>query len=149
LWATWCGDCRRAIPELNSFQEKFGKDLVIIGLSDEPVEKLKPFLSTNDVKYLIGTDTKKTLKSFLKVKGIPHIVILTPDNVVRWQGPPGDPSDLLTEDLVAGIIETSKEKNANAAKFAMHVQNETPDETKVSTGEKKESEASDDKDKSD
>ncbi len=139
FWATWCGPCRQLIPELNGFKEKFGDDLVIIGLSDEPVEKLKPFVESNKVDYIIGTDPKKQTKKVLKVQGIPHVMIVTPDNVVRWQGFPGEENDPLTEDKIAAIIETSKAENADAAKFAIHVVNETPaGGTKEASGESKE-----------
>lgn len=124
FWATWCGPCRRLIPELNQFQEKFGKDLVIIGLSDENPEVLKQFVQNTEVKYLIGTDKKKTVKKILKVQGIPHVMIVTPDNIVRWQGFPGEMNDPLTEAKVAAIIETSKASKAENDKFALHVANE-------------------------
>ncbi|HCX57435.1 MAG TPA: alkyl hydroperoxide reductase, partial [Sphingobacterium sp.] len=31
FWATWCGPCRKVIPELNEWQKKYGDKLVIIG----------------------------------------------------------------------------------------------------------------------
>ncbi len=110
FWATWCGPCRRLIPELNQFSKKFSKDLVVIGLSDESESKLKEFVASNKVEYHIATDPDKRMKKQLKVSGIPHVLIITPDNVVRWQGFPQSPEDPLTEETLAQIISKSKSK---------------------------------------
>lgn len=110
FWATWCGPCRNLIPELNKFQEKFGDDLVIIGLSDEPEAKLQEFMKSTDIKYSIGTDPTKTMKKSIGVSGIPHVLVISPDNIVRWQGFPGMEEDQLTEEKLAQIIAASKAK---------------------------------------
>lgn len=110
FWATWCGPCRRLIPELNGFKEKFGNDLVIIGLSDEPEDRLKEFVKNNEVKYPIATDPTKTMKKKIGITGIPHVMVISPDNIVRWQGFPQLGDDSLTEETLAKIIEASKPK---------------------------------------
>lgn len=110
FWATWCGPCRHLVPELNGFQKKFKDDLVVIGLSDESEETLKAFKKSNPMDYYVGTDTSRAMKDKIGVKGIPHVMIITPDNVVRWQGFPGLGDDPLTEETIAQIIAASKAK---------------------------------------
>lgn len=65
FWATWCGPCRAGIPELNKMQKKFGDKLVIIGISDEPFEKVKAF-NNPKIEYANGIDTKKPFLHFLE-----------------------------------------------------------------------------------
>jgi cytochrome c biogenesis protein CcmG/thiol:disulfide interchange protein DsbE len=87
FWATWCGPCRRSIPHLNELQARFKDRLVVVGLSDEPMEKLQGMTSPH-IDYAVGTDTQaRTLKA-VGVEGIPHALLIDPTGIVRFEGPP-------------------------------------------------------------
>lgn len=87
FWATWCGPCRDAINELNKFQEKYKDKLVVIGISDESPETVLKFDSPK-IEYFSAIDTQGTTKKELEVAGIPHILIIDPEGIVRWEGFP-------------------------------------------------------------
>lgn len=127
FWATWCPPCRAAIPELNHLQKTFKDDLVIIGVSDEKADKVQPFLDRTPVEYAMAVDTQARMKSAVGVKGIPNVLIIGTDNVVRWQGFPGLANDPMTEETIRQIIEADKARRAA----------EKPDATKPAAGEKK------------
>jgi cytochrome c biogenesis protein CcmG/thiol:disulfide interchange protein DsbE len=100
IWATWCGPCRRGIPELNDWQSKYKDQLVIIGISDETKEKVEPY-ATENIKYANGYDTQKRVKNALKVTGIPHIIVINPEGIVVWEGFP----KLKGYELTAKVLE--------------------------------------------
>ena len=108
FWATWCPPCRALIPELNGYQKKFGKDLVVIGVSDEDAAVVKKFMGSTKMAYNVAVDPKKQMEKVVGVKGIPHVLVITPDGVVRWQGFPLSDDDTLTEAKLSQIIEASK-----------------------------------------
>lgn len=59
FWATWCGPCRREIPELVRLKEEYGsKGFEILGISvdEEGFEIVNPFLNDYDINYPIVID---------------------------------------------------------------------------------------------
>jgi thiol-disulfide isomerase/thioredoxin len=114
FWATWCGPCRKLIPELAEWQEKFKDDLVVIGLSDEKPAKVLEFFKKDKMKYAMAVDQNGKTKKALGISGIPHVLIIGTDNVVRWQGFPGSNEDTLTEDVLKKIIDADKARRASA-----------------------------------
>lgn len=110
FWATWCGPCRALSPSLTEWQEKFKDDLVIVGVSDEAESVLTEYLGKTKVGYVVTTDPAKNLSKQLGVRGIPHVMIVSPDGVVRWQGFPGSEEDKLTAEKIGQIIAASKAK---------------------------------------
>lgn len=91
FWATWCGPCRQVMPSLDSLQKANPDDLVVIGLSDEPEGTVKGYLKKNPHGYAQAVDPTRTLNTALQVRGIPHVIVLSSDGVIRWQGHPAVP----------------------------------------------------------
>ena len=104
FWATWCGPCREAISHLNEFHKKFGGKLVVIGVSDEAEDKVRA-MTKPKVEYFSAIDPKARMKNQLEVKGIPHVIVIDPQGVVRWEGFPLLGGYELTEKVIADLIE--------------------------------------------
>jgi thiol-disulfide isomerase/thioredoxin len=102
FWATWCPPCRKAIPELNGYQKKYADRLVVIGISDETASDVRK-LKSPKLEYASAIDTKARTKNELKVTGIPHVIIMDPQGIVRWEGFPflggHELTDAVLEDL--------------------------------------------------
>jgi cytochrome c biogenesis protein CcmG, thiol:disulfide interchange protein DsbE len=108
FWQTTGEPCLKLIPQLNELQKKFKGKLLVIAVTDEPLATVKQFLKKNPVDYLVGVDTKKHMFNELGIKGIPHAILVTPDSIVRWQGFPSTPEDLLTDKLIQQVIDAAK-----------------------------------------
>ncbi|WP_048331370.1 TlpA family protein disulfide reductase [Bizionia psychrotolerans] len=104
FWATWCGPCKKAIPEMNKFHEEFKDDLVVIGLSDESKAKVLKQVNPK-MDYYSAIDTQKRLNTSYKVQGIPHCVIINPKGIVVWEGWPGLKGHELTSEVIKELID--------------------------------------------
>lgn len=85
FWTTWAAPARGAIPHLNELQARFKEKLVVIGLSNEPVEEMKK-MATPKVSYYVGTDTQARTMSAFQLQAIPHSVLIDPAGIVRYEG---------------------------------------------------------------
>lgn len=103
FWATWCGPCKRAIPELNRWYEKYKDKLVVVGLSDETETKVSA-MKQPVIGYYSAIDTQKRLKSTYQVTGIPHVVLIDPQGIVRWEGFPFLQGNELTDAVLDDIF---------------------------------------------
>ncbi|HET6247068.1 MAG TPA: TlpA disulfide reductase family protein [Tepidisphaeraceae bacterium] len=105
FWATWCGPCRKAIPELNKLQAQFKDDLVVIGVSDEDADTVTAFAKKTEMAYSLALDSSKKMSKAIHVAGIPHVLIISTDGIVRWQGFPLSDEEPLTPEIVKQIID--------------------------------------------
>ena len=51
FWATWCGPCVAQIPHVNEIHKKYEpKGLVVIGLTQESNQEIKPFVKAKKME---------------------------------------------------------------------------------------------------
>jgi thiol-disulfide isomerase/thioredoxin len=107
FWGTWCGACRTLIPELNAYQKKFGDKLVVIGLTDEDEATVRK-MTVPKMEYASAIDTMGCTKRDLQVWSFPHVIIVDPKGIVRWEGFPRKrgPDYVLNEVVIENLIRT-------------------------------------------
>lgn len=112
VWATWCPPCRRSLPLLDYYHEKFKDDLVVISIcetDEKALEEMKGPLKVADIKSHLAVDTNRRFADKLGVYGIPHVVILEPVyGAVLWEGMPTLPGYELDEKTIEKFIASGK-----------------------------------------
>ncbi len=103
FWATWCPPCRAALSELNGFQKKFDDKLVVIGLSNESEDDVRQFTDPV-IEFSLAIDTQARMKTAVGVTGMPHVLVIDPQGVVRWEGYPFLEGSGLSEKVLSGIL---------------------------------------------
>jgi cytochrome c biogenesis protein CcmG, thiol:disulfide interchange protein DsbE len=96
FWATWCGPCIKASPKLDALQKKLGDDVRVIGVSGqargsrfpEDEKSIRAFMKKHKVAYSHVNDMSQAVYRSLAIRGIPHVIVMSSDGVVRWQGNP-------------------------------------------------------------
>jgi len=107
FWAVWCGPCTANFPHLREWNEKYaGKGLVMIGLTgydnydrDEKADKatrsdakvapekeqamLVKFAAQHKLTHRFGVPKGDALSKFYGVTGIPWVVVIDRERVVR------------------------------------------------------------------
>jgi len=72
FWATWCPPCRKEMPDLNTLYQRFkDQGFVILAISDEEADKVKPFIAESNISYPILLDPGRKVNELFQVQGIP------------------------------------------------------------------------------
>jgi thiol-disulfide isomerase/thioredoxin len=85
FWATWCGPCRREIPELVKLNKEFrSRGVEMIGLStedpDASAEKVRKFIQDFQIDYRIGWAPVQVGAPLMKEsQAIPQIFVISRD----------------------------------------------------------------------
>lgn len=89
LWASWCGPCRREVPEYENVRKDFlGRDVEFIGLTTEnpgdATEKVNKFVRQTGFGFLLGWADRELATTLMNGhRAIPQtIVINTNGNII-------------------------------------------------------------------
>jgi hypothetical protein len=94
---------------MNAYSEKFKESLVVIGISAETEEKVER-MTTPKINYYSALDTSKIMNTLYGIQGIPHVVLIDPEGIVRWEGFPTLANHKLTAGVISKIIKDYKTK---------------------------------------
>jgi len=128
FWATWCGPCRRQIPELKKLYTRYhqSRGLMVLGIACDTVQgeglsAIRPFVKEYSINYPVLL-AQEDLVDRLGVEAIPTTIFVGADGAIvgrlRGSGGPGE----LTEG-VATLLKKSAGKSAPPRKM-------TPEEEK-------------------
>ena len=112
LWATWCPPCRRALPLLEYFHEKYKDELVVVSIcetDEESIRNMPGSLKLADMNVPIAVDTHRRFANALGVYGIPHAVLIEPImGAVVWEGMPTQIGAELSDEVMARFLANLK-----------------------------------------
>jgi thiol-disulfide isomerase/thioredoxin len=86
FWATWCGPCKRSMPEIDKFtREHASDDLVVISVNVWEKSQAVALEWWNEQNYsmrLLFGD--RNLTSAYGVQGIPHLCVIDAEGIIRY-----------------------------------------------------------------
>jgi peroxiredoxin len=86
FWATWCPPCRKEMPDLETLNQRFGpQGLVILGISDEDAATVNPFIAKQGTTYPILLDPGRKVNELFQIDGIPKTFIYGRDGKIVAQ----------------------------------------------------------------
>ena len=94
LWATWCGPCRREVPEYEKVRKEFaGRGVEFVGLTTEDPrtssDRVKRFARDFNFGFRLGWADRETAATLMNGRSsIPQTLVIAPDGriISHWRG---------------------------------------------------------------
>lgn len=123
FWAALSPASRASLPKLSALEQKFkDKGVVVVGISDEPADKVKEFLGLAEVPILFtvaADDERKTSRSYMMAygqSGIPYAFVIGNGGRVLWHGHPMAGLDKTLDEITTGRYDLERAIRADSVR---------------------------------
>ena len=115
FWASWCGPCLRAMPEVMEAVARFPKDKVmLVGVNQQESPKtVRDFLTARNWDLSVAFDPEGEIAKHFGVEAIPRTVIIGPDGKIKrvYDGANNNLQQEITQALIElGVESSAKDK---------------------------------------
>ena len=84
FWATWCGPCRAEMPALQAAYERYGDDLLVVGVDQgEEGAVVGPFLDEFGITFPILLDGDMAVGREYRIMGLPTTFFIDSQGIIR------------------------------------------------------------------
>ena len=113
IWATWCTECKRELPTVQSLYEKFGGDhfeVLAVSIDAAGAKAIKPFMQQLGLKFPALQDTAGSIQLLYGTTGVPETFIIDKQGKVAFvEIGAGDWRESDKQALIQGLIEERAE----------------------------------------
>ena len=90
VWGTWCGPCRREIPDLAKLYEEYkpkGVELISLAVKDTP-DRVRQYAEQNNMNWVLLMSEDQILIDYKAYQGVPTTIFIDRDGneVARFIG---------------------------------------------------------------
>ncbi|NIR49959.1 TlpA family protein disulfide reductase [candidate division KSB1 bacterium] len=91
FWATWCGACRKALPEFHRVFDKYKDNpgvaflAVNTGQDGDSIDRVRAVVEQNGYSFPVAYDTDATLSTKLGIKYYPTLMIVDREGKLRFK----------------------------------------------------------------
>ena len=87
FWASWCGPCRKEIPEVSAIVSGYGEKLHVVSINagEDPATAARG-VQTFGITWPVVLDPSGKIQGSYDVQAIPLVLILDADGIVRYRG---------------------------------------------------------------
>ena len=88
FWASWCGPCRREIPNIKATYEKYhgdNFDVLSVAVWDKPEDTAKA-LKEENLPWPQIVNAQRIPTDIYGIQGIPHLILFGPDGTILQRG---------------------------------------------------------------
>lgn len=87
IWASWCSDCLKSIPEVKKLKKKYGKQVTFLDLSmDKKEEAWLAAIEKHELKglhFYMGAEWKSKFNQSINLTWIPRFMIVGKDGSIK------------------------------------------------------------------